>query len=356
MENISNRDKNSYKHRHIKENQEIYIEKNNIESFQKVEIINSRNYESLEHAIVFCGKGISQTLCNQINHLSEILKDKVFIGVTDRGDLKGTELDESIHIIPTYYEENQIPLGYKFENFFFCELKSIYKYLNKFGELKFKHFTRMRKDIFLLIEDFVNFIYYVPSLKNKYLFITTDQSTNLLRRFCLSDQFFTIPFYLINSIPYRRKPNKKKNFWWDHRHIQPYEIFKNDHQMEQWVWINIINHSHKKLSKYCDFDEYINYVNENILVLPSKQIGYIWNRSSSIYLHNLIRFPSWGKGLLISTKPLRNFTSYSSFISPLVKKKEIIFFFKFIRFLIFIKRLLRFLITFPFYLLRYFFS
>lgn len=353
MEHFSNLYKGNFMHDNIAKRQKIYVEKINIEVSHNHINSNLRNFGELEHAIVFCGRGVTETLCDQINYISKVLKDKVFIGITDRGDLNGIKFEESIHIIPTYCKENEIPLGYMSENFLFCELKSIFKYIESKGISNYKYFSRMRKDIFLLVEEFINYLYCVPSLNNQYLFVTTEQSSNLMRRFCLSDQFFTIPFGLLNSIPYRIRPIKKRPFWWDYRHIQPHEIFKNNHQMEQWVWIHIINNSIKKLPANCKFDDYLSYLEKNVLVLPSKQIGYLWNRSCDFYFHNLIRFPSWGKGLKISSKPLRHFTSYSSFISPFLKKDEVVYFFKLIRFLIFFKRFLRFLVTIPIYYLRY---
>ena len=68
--------------------------------------------------------------------------------------------------------------------------------------------------------------------------------------------------------------------------IPPNEIFKNDYQMEQWVWINFLNNSEKKLDNNCSFRDYLDFLNKNILVLTTKQIGYLWNRSSNFYYHN----------------------------------------------------------------------
>ena len=59
--------------------------------------------------------------------------------------------------------------------------------------------------------------------------------------------------------------------------------------MEQWVWIHIINNS-IKTALNCKFDDYLSYLEKNVLVLPSNQIGYLWNRSCDFYFHNLIRF------------------------------------------------------------------
>ena len=353
MKHFSNLYKGNLMHKSISDNQKLIIERNYIEQSKKLSYEFIKEKKDFQHILVFCGKGVSQTLCDQINQLSELLNEKVFIGITDRGDLQKFKFHKSIHIIPMCCNEDQIPIGYMSENFLFCELKSIYKYVLKLQNNKYKYFTRLRKDVFLLIENFINYLQCVPSLNKKYSFITTEESTNLMRRFCLSDQFFTIPFQLINSIPYRIRPNRKRNFWWDCRHIKPQEIFKNNHQMEQWVWVNFLNSFSFNLNKNCTFEEYIDYLDRNILVLPPKQIGYLWNRSSDVYLHNLVRFPPFGRGLFISTKPLRNYTSYSSFISPLILKQDSIAFFKLIRFLIFSKKLLRFLFTLPLYYLRY---
>ncbi len=332
-------------------------EKYFIEINQYININKQAEYlveSKLKHIVVFCGMGITNVLCDQLNYLSELTKSSdLIIGITDRNDLEKSKLNRSIHKIPMICKEEDVPIGIKAENYLFCELQSIAHYLKENNLYRYEYFTRMRKDIFLILEDFINYLESVPSLNKRYSFITTDQSTNLLRRFCISDQFFTIPLNLINTIPYRIVPNTRFLFWWHLRHIKPHEIFKNDQQMEQWVWINIIKNSNLKLSKDCTYEEYLYYLDKNILVLPTKQIGYLWNRSSDIYFHNWVRYPPRGRGLLLSTKPLRNYTSYSSFISPLLLKEHMIGFLKFFRYLIFLKKLLRFIFTLPLYYLRY---
>ncbi len=307
------------------------------------------------HIIVFCGMGLTDELCNQINTLSELtLSSNIIIGVMDRNDLCDFKLNKCIHKIPMLCSDEEVPKGIgTFENYIFCELKSIAKYINDNNLHEYKYFTKIRKDVFLILDDFINYIYSVPSLTKKYPFITTDQATNLLRKFCISDMFFTIPLNLIDTIPYRVVPKKKYLFWWYFRHLKPHEIFKNDHQTEQWLWKHILNKFNIKFINNYSFDDYLGYLDKYILVLSTKQIGYFWNRSSNLYLHNWVRFPPNGRGLSISTKPLRNYTSYSSFIAPLFQKKDIINFFKLVRILIFIKKSLKLLITLPIYYIKY---
>ena len=136
---------------------------------------------------------MTKYLCNQINFIAyNYGNNNLLIGITDRGDLTNFNFHENVHLIPLYICEEDIPVGYMSENFLFCELKSINLYLKNLKE-EFKYFTRMRKDVFLFVSDFINYLSLVPSLTKKYSYISVDQSSNLLRKFCISDQFFTIP-------------------------------------------------------------------------------------------------------------------------------------------------------------------
>lgn len=356
MKHFSNKYQGNILHQNLNDKDRLIIETVYFENDKNLKEIDlNYNKENFEHAVVFCGKGLTQNLCNQINYIASFLaQNNVFIGITDRGDLKNFKFHRNIHIIPLFISEDNIPIGYMSENYLFCELKSINQYL-KNSQYKYKYFTRMRKDIYLFVDDFINYLSIVPSLSKKYSYISTDQSTNLLRRFCISDQFFTIPIKSLTNIPYRIRPNKKKAFWWDYRHIQPHEIFKNDHQMEQWIWKNILINSDKDIDLDCHFEEYLGFVERNFLIISSKQIGFTWNRFNTTMLHNWVRYVPNGEGLFSSTKPLRSFLSYSSFLTPIYKKNYLISYFKILRILFFTKKLFKFIVKFPIFFFQYFF-
>ena len=311
--------------------------------------------KNLNHLVVFCGKGLTKNLCEAINELAILLREtNTIIALTDRGDLDNKEINKYVHKIPLSISENNVPKGIKAENFLFCEIKSIEKYIKNLGISNIEYFTRMRKDIYLNKLVFINYLQSVKSLNKKYKFITVTESTNILRRFCISDMFFTIPFSYIGKIPYRIKPNKRNLFWFNYRHLNPYEIFKNDHQMEQWVWFNLLKETIPHLKESCSLKDYWLYLHTNILIFNPSQIGYIWNRSSDFYLNNWHRFDPNGHGLMKTSKPFRDFFNYSPITSNLlIHNTKLSNYFFNSRKIIFIKKLLFLILTFPFYYLKY---
>ena len=311
--------------------------------------------KNIDHLVVFCGKGLTDNLCDSINQIAFLLRDtNTIIGITDRGDLKNRKLSSYVHKIPLYIDEKNVPKGIKAENYLFCEIKSISKYIENLEKTNIKFFTRIRKDIYLNVLQFVDYLQSVPSLENRYKFITVNESTNLLRRFCISDMFFTIPISFINKLPYRLIPESDKRFWINYRHIKPHEIFKNDYQMEQWVWINLLKDISPNLKIDCSLRDYWEFIHQNILVITPKQIGYIWNRSSDSYLNNWVRYAPNGNGLFSTTKPIRDFFSYDFINSNLlIRRTKLARYFINIRKEIFLKKFFYFLITFPFYFLKH---
>lgn len=356
MNHFSNRYQGNILHQNLQAKDKLIIETDYFANDKNLEELKINKKENFEHVIVFCGKGLTENLCNQLNFLASsfINNNSILIGITDRGDLKNFKFHKNVHQIPLFTIEKNIPVGYMSENYLFCELKSINLYLKNFKK-KYKHFTRMRKDIYLFVSDFINYLSLVPSLTKKYSYISTDQSTNLLRKFCISDQFFTIPLSALNSIPYRVRPNKRKAFWWDYRHIQPHEIYKNDHQMEQWIWKNIIMNSKQSIDLNCNFEAYLSFLEKNLLIITTRQIGYTWNRFNTTNLQNWVRYVPNGEGLFSSTKPLRSFFSYSSYLSPVYKNKYIVSYFKLLKTIFFIKKLLKFIFKFPIFFINYIF-
>ena len=123
--------------------------------------------------------------------------------------------------------------------------------------------------------------------------------------------FFTIPIDYLGKFKYRTITARNNNFWFKYRHIKPHEIYKNDHQMEQWVWLNLLKEGTPYLKKDCSLNDYWLFLHKNILVVNPKQIGYLWNRSSDFYLNNCSRFAPSGNGLMKSAQPFRDFFSYS---------------------------------------------
>ncbi len=281
------------------------------------------------------------------------IDNSLSIAVTNRKEPEIKNLNKNVSIIELYIDENDIPNGISSENFLICELKSISKFIKK-NNYKFNHFTRIRKDIFLDTNIFLQYLQLVPSLTKKFPIILSDHSTNLLRRFCLSDHFFTIPISMIINLNlrYRTSPDKEF-FWWNYRHIKPFEILSHSHQMEQWLWSNLLSRTQNKINLNCSYKEYINYLYKYFLVIPTKQIGYSWTRSSKFYLHNWLRFSSVGHDLSRSTIPPRVWISYSSFLGIYFKDNNVLSYFATVRVIIFLRKFFRLLITIPFYYLKY---
>ena len=98
------------------------------------------------HLVVFCGRGITFDLCNTINQLADI-GNNLLIGVTNRNEKELKHLNKRVLKIPLYISETDIPKGISSENYLICELKSIAKYIK--NKIRNKFFTRIRKDIFL---------------------------------------------------------------------------------------------------------------------------------------------------------------------------------------------------------------
>ena len=322
--------------------------KNSYSNINSLNLINSK----FNHLVVFCGKGLDSQICHSINLLAKINKS-LTIAVTNRKEPEIKILNKNVLIIDLYIEEENIPKGISSENFLICELKSISKFLKK-SNLQFEYFTRIRKDIFLNTMTFLQYLQMVPSLTKKYPIILSEHSTNLLKRFCLSDHFFTMPAYMIIDLNLRYRINPKKNlFWWEYRHIKPFEILSNSHQMEQWLWSHFLSSSQININLNCSYEEYINYLYKYFLVIPTKQIGYLWTRSSEFYLNNWVRFASVGHDLSRTTIPPRVWISYTSFLGLYFKDKNVLTYFIAVRKIIFFRKLIRLFFTLPLYYLKY---
>ena len=307
------------------------------------------------HLVVFCGRGITLDLCNAINQLADI-GNNLLIGVTNRNEKELKHLNKSVLKIPLYISESEIPKGISSENYIICELKSIAKYIKK-NNIKNKFFTRIRKDIFLNPQVFIKYLQVVPSLAKRYPVICSEHASNLLKRYCLSDHFFTTPIGMIKdqNFIYRIKSEEQSLFWWQYRHIKPYEILSNNHQMEQWLWSNLLKNNFS-VSLDISYSEYINYLSKYFLIIPTSQIGYYWTRSSEFYLHNWVKFSPKGHDLFRTTMPFRGFISYSSFFEKVYKEKKIFSYLLANRRLIYIGKLFKLFITLPLYYLKYLFN
>ena len=130
--------------------------------------INTSNLLNIKynHLVVFCGKGLNYEICHAINLLANI-DNSLSIAVTNRKEPEIKNLNKNVSIIELYIDENDIPNGISSENFLICELKSISKFIKK-NNFKFNHFTRIRKDIFLDTNIFLQYLQLVPSLTKKF--------------------------------------------------------------------------------------------------------------------------------------------------------------------------------------------
>ena len=194
----------------------------------------------------------------------------------------------------------------------------------------------------------------MPSLTKRYKIICSDHSSNLLRRFCLSDHFFTAPTEIIKeqNFIYRVKSENESLFWSEYRHIKAYEILSSNHQMEQWLWSNLLKNNFS-VNLEISYEDYMNYLSKHFLILPTWQIGYLWTRSSSFYLHNWVKFSSRGHDLFKTTMPFRNFISYSSFFEKVYREKKLFSYLVATRRIIYIGKLFKLFITFPLYFLKF---
>ncbi len=304
------------------------------------------------HLVVFCGRGLTKDLCDAINQLADI-GNNLLIGVTDRNEKELKCLNKRVLRINLYISESEIPEGISSENYLICELKSIAKYI-KNNRIRCKFFTRIRKDIFLNPQTFLEYLQVVPSLKKRYSIICSEHSSNLLRRYCLSDHFFTTSISLIKdqNFIYRIRSKKNSLFWWKYRHIKAYEILSNNHQMEQWLWSNLLRNNFS-VSLDISYKEYLNYLSKYFLIIPTWQIGYFWTRSSEFYLHNWVKFSSQGNDLFRTTMPFRDFISYSSFFDKVYKQENILSYLLVSRIIIYIGKLFKLFIKLPFYYFIY---
>ncbi len=316
--------------------------------------IEQNNFLDLDysHFVVFCGKGLTYELCNAINQLANI-GNNLLIGVTNRNEKELKYLNKRVLRINLHISESEIPEGISSENYLICELKSIAKYIKK-NSIKNKFFTRIRKDIFLNPQIFLEYLQVVPSLTKRYSIICSDHSSNLLKRYCLSDHFFTTPIGMIeyDNFIYRVRSKKNSLFWWKYRHIKANEILSSNHQLEQWLWSNLLKNNFS-VNLDISYREYINYLSRYFLIIPTWQIGYFWTRSSSFYLHNWVKFSSKGHDLLRTTMPFRNFISYSSFFEKVYKEKKLFSYLVATRRMIYIGKLFKLFITLPFYYCKF---
>ena len=100
-------------------------------------------------------------------------------------------------------------MGYFNENFLISELKSTSLFIEKSFNDELLFISRLRKDIFIDINVFINYLKSVPILKKNFRYICSEESTNLMRINCISDVFFTLDIqeFLSMKIPYRNKEN-----------------------------------------------------------------------------------------------------------------------------------------------------
>ena len=333
------------------QNNDYFLEINTISNSNILRINSETRFR---HLIVFCGKGLNSNLLKIINSLANLTKNnELYIGITDRGDLDDFEIDNSIYKIPLNIKENNIPAGYSSENFLISELNSISYFIENSLNYEILFFSKLRKDIFLDINEFINYLSYVPILKKKYRYICSEESTNLMRINCMSDIFFTLDIkeFLSIKIPFRyKKRNAIFNWFW---YRQPYEIFKNDHQPEQWLWKNIFLNSSINFSTFGQLNNYFNFIERNFLILSPEKIGYNWTRGSKFKLYNESRFVPIGRDLFINTKPPTDFVSYNSFLS------KILIHYNFKRYIIIYKiiflmqKICTFIFKLPFYGIRF---
>lgn len=332
----------------------------NNEYFLKINSISNSNTQKINseikfrHFIVFCGKGLNSNLLNTINLLANLTKNnELYIGLTDRGDLDDYDIDDSIYKISLNIEEINIPNGFTSENYLISELNSISYFIENLFNHEVLFFSKIRKDIFLDINVFINYLNCVPSLKKKYRYICAEDSTNLMRINCLSDIFFTMDIeeFLSIKIPYRYKNKNPILSWFWYR--QPYEIFKNDHQAEQWLWKNIFFNSDINFSLFGKHNSYFNFLEKNFLILSSQKIGYNWTRGSKFKLYNESRFVPKGKYLFNNTKPPTDFVSYNSFLSKIVGHDNFQKYINIYKIIVLIKKSFIFIIKLPFYWIKY---
>ena len=335
----------------FKQNNSYFLEINNIDN-SNIKKINPRT--QFKHFIVFCGKGLNLGLIKSLNLLAKLTsKNSLFIGITDRGDLDNFEIDDSIFIIPLNILERNIPKGYTTENYLISELKSISCFIKNNFDQEVLFFSRLRKDIFLDINVFINYLSCVPILKKKYRYICSEESSNLMRINCISDIFFTLDIkeFLRINIPYRYKINNPILNWFFYR--QPYEIFKNDHQLEQWLWKNIFLNNNIEFSLFKGIDSYLNFLKTNFLILSPSNIGYRFTRGSKFNIFNQTRFVPKGKYLFRNTNPLTNFVSHNLIFGKLNKDEDLIRFIKRYKIIFFIKKIYIFILKVPFYVIKY---
>ena len=337
----------------FQKNKSYYLEINNIFNSDIQQI----NHEtSFRHLIVFCGKGLNFDFINNLNLLAKLThKNSLYIGITDRGDLDDFEIDDSIYKIPLCISESNIPESYFAENFLISELKSISNFVKKYFKDELLFISRLRKDIFIDIDVFINYLSCVPILKKNFRYICSEESTNLMRINCISDVFFTLDIkeFLSMEIPYRQKVNNPISNWFWYR--QPYEIFKNDHYAEQWLWKNIFLNNNIDSSLFKEnYAEYFNFLETNFLILSPSNIGYRFTRGSKFNLLNQSRFLPKGKYFFSNTNPLTDFVSYNSFFCKLNKDKYFIRFIKKYKKNFLLQKVIIFIIKLPFYIIKFF--
>ena len=337
----------------FQKNMNYFLEINNIinSNIQKI------NPEiQFKHFLVFCGKGLNIDFINNLNLLAKLTnKNSLYIGITDRGDLDDFEIDDSIYKIPLYISERNIPMGYFNENFLISELKSTSLFIEKSFKDELLFISRLRKDIFIDINVFINYLKCVPILKKNFKYICSEDSTNLMRINCISDIFFTLDIheFLSMKIPYRYKENNQIINWFWYR--QPYEIFKNDHQCEQWLWKNIFLNSNIDSSIFKTHDEeYFNFLEKNFLILSPSNIGYRFSRGSKFNVFNQSRFLPRGKHFFSNTYPLTDFVSYNSFFGKLNKDKKFVRFIKKYKKIFLLQKGIIFIFKLPFYIIKFF--
>ena len=336
----------------FQQNNSYFLEINNIKN-SKIQKLSPEI--KFKHFIVFCGKGLNFDLINSLNSVAKLTyKNSLYIGITDRGDLDGFEIDDSIFKIPLNILEKDIPKGYSTENFLISELKSTRYFIEKNFNNEIFFFSKLRKDIFLDIDMFINYLSCVPILKKKYRYICSEESSNLMRINCISDIFFTLDIeeFLRMKIPYRYKIANPFQNWFFYR--QPYEIFKNNHQAEQWLWRNIFLNNNIEFSLLKGIYPYLNFLKTNFLILSPRNIGYRFTRGRKFNILNQTRFSPKGKHLFSNTNPLTHFLSYNSFFSKLYKDKQFIRFIKRYKIIFFIQKICIFVFKIPFYGIKYF--
>jgi len=262
--------------------------------------------------IIFCGiSSLNVSTIDAINYLSKLHQGSRYrIALTDRCDLGVVDLHDSVLKIPVSSEV--VPEGYSSENFIIMELRAIQDYISTSG-LNFDYVIKLRKDVLISVDPFLQFIWSTPAILEKYSIMASTLSTNILRPYCLSDLFFCVKSdYLLRvSFKYRRANSLVKKI---RTYLRSLDVYYPMWGNEAFIWHQIISSS--CLIRLSNISSWISFLDEYVLVLPPHQMGLTWSRNSRSVLRNWNLFSPDGRYIELSTNPLRDFTSYNSLLAP----------------------------------------